>query len=40
MDRACGMYGQKRNANMKPEDKRELGRHWRLWESNIKKDIK
>jgi hypothetical protein len=26
MDRACGTYGQKRYSNMKPEDKRQLGR--------------
>jgi hypothetical protein len=40
MDGACGTYGQKRNANMKPEDNRQLGRPWRLWENNIKKDLK
>jgi hypothetical protein len=39
-DGACGTYGQERNANMKPEDKRQLGRPWRLWENNIKKDLK
>jgi hypothetical protein len=26
MDGACGTYGQNGNANMKPEDKRQLGR--------------
>jgi len=26
MDGACSTYGQKRNANMKPEDNRQLGR--------------
>jgi len=26
MDEACGTYGENRNANMKPEDNRQLGR--------------
>jgi hypothetical protein len=40
MDGACGTYGNKRNANMKPEDKKQLGRPRRIWENNIKKDLK
>jgi hypothetical protein len=37
---ACGTCGQERNANMKPENKKQLGRPRRLLENNIKKDLK
>lgn len=40
MEGACGTYGEKRYANKKPGEKTQLGRPRRLWENNIKNDLK
>jgi hypothetical protein len=44
MDSACSTNGEKRNAYRilvgKPEDKRQLGRPRRIWEDNIKMDLR
>jgi hypothetical protein len=44
MGRACGMYGEQRNAYKvlvgKPARKRPLVRHRNRWKDNIKMDLK